>query len=196
MGKIFLGRPEDHRRTHLVYAPAHQHVEYELSAEHGLDHHTYSKYSGSPTAEQDAAWDKLIRPSFFNATYEELERAGEWSERVAELTGGGYPATIGRRMRLYLFKERYYPNLTKAQDDYIHGHLDHCIESLRLTIMCYGNTAMYSFAWDDPPSWRPSTKSKASSVCAKWSSIEEWGRSRMIPTNPDYHGPPDGLTTG
>ncbi|KAI2614962.1 hypothetical protein GGR54DRAFT_642699 [Hypoxylon sp. NC1633] len=185
------------------WSPAHEFVEYEVSGDYGLSHDTYSIYGGPPTIEQDRAWDKLIRPSFFNATREDFEKAGESMYRSPELTAGGWPATIGvyhelhclRRLRLYLYRDRYYPNLTEAQEDYLHKHADHCIESLRYTIMCHGNTAMYSFAWDDPPSFKPATKTNAKSVCAKWSSIEDWARTRMIPTNPDKLPPPDDSLT-
>ena len=37
----------------------------------------------------------IISGSFFSATYEELARAGETLENLAELTEGGYMASIG-----------------------------------------------------------------------------------------------------
>ncbi|KAI1379044.1 hypothetical protein F4677DRAFT_356290 [Hypoxylon crocopeplum] len=179
------------------WSPAHEFVEYEVNGDYGLSHEAYSAYAGPPTPEQEDAWDQLVRPAFFHATLEEFQRSGETMERTPVLTRGGWPATIGvyhelhclRRLRLYLYRDRYYPNLTEAQENYLHLHSDHCLESLRHTVMCHGNTAMYSFAWDDPPSYKPATKSNAKSVCAKWSSIEGWARSRMIPTNPDYTHP-------
>ncbi|KAG8163786.1 hypothetical protein KVR01_007083 [Diaporthe batatas] len=168
------------------WSPIQSSVEYEINAEHATDHRKFSKYSGPPREELEHAWGALIRPLYFNASYEELRRGGESLENLAAVKGGGYAATIGvyhelhclRQLRFYLFRDKYYPNLTLAQDLYLHGHLDHCLETLRLTIMCHGNTGLYSFAWDDPNAPQPATKSNSRSVCAKWSSIEEWAISR------------------
>lgn len=49
--------------------------------------------------------------------------------------------------------------------------------------MCYGNTAMYSFAWDDEAMYKPMIKSSAKSSCAKWENIEGWARGRMVDSN-------------
>ncbi|KAL2279301.1 hypothetical protein FJTKL_13509 [Diaporthe vaccinii] len=75
-------------------APVQQSVDYELQTEYANDQ-TSSVYSGPPSVEQDRAWDKLIRPTFFRTTKEELERAGESFENIAELAEGGYVATLG-----------------------------------------------------------------------------------------------------
>lgn len=61
---------------------------------------------------------------------------------------------------------------------------DHCLETLRLTVMCHGNTGIYSFAWDDPTSWKPIVGSRSTSVCAKWSTIEDWAYSRKVAIHP------------
>ncbi|KAI1758261.1 hypothetical protein F4782DRAFT_477164 [Xylaria castorea] len=180
------------------WSPAHEAVKYEVKSEHGLDPHSYSNYSGPPTDEQDRVWDHMIRPVFFKASREELERAGESVENSIELVGGGYAATLGvhhelhclRRLRLYLYKDRYFPNLTEAQADYVHGHLDHCIETLRLAIMCYGNTAMYTFNWD-PAFPKPATKSNSKSVCVDWKAIQDWSYSKMISLDPEVYYPKD-----
>ncbi|TRX95548.1 hypothetical protein FHL15_003506 [Xylaria flabelliformis] len=107
--------------------PAYEAIKYKVKSEHGLDPHSYSNYSGPPTYEQDRAWDYLIRPVFFKASREELERAGESVESSIELVGGGYAATLGvhhelhclRQPRLYLYKDRYFPTLTEAQANYL-----------------------------------------------------------------------------
>ncbi|XXH03065.1 hypothetical protein Hte_009455 [Hypoxylon texense] len=174
-----------------TWSPVQQHIEFEARGEY-VKHKESSIYSGPPSMEQDRAWDELIKPSFFATNREELEKAGEWSERLAELEGGGYPATLGvyheihcvRQLRLYLFKETYYPNLTEAHEAYLHSHLDHCLEALRRIVMCHGNTALHSFEWEDPTAELPAAKSNAKLNCVKWSSIEEWSRSRMVPVHP------------
>ncbi|XXH04605.1 hypothetical protein Hte_011022 [Hypoxylon texense] len=115
----------------MVIAPVQDFIEYEINEEHSTDHKKHTKYSGFPTPEQNAAWSALMKPIFFNASFDELRRAGESLENLAAVKGGGYAATIGvyhelhclRQLRFYLFHKTYYPNMTQAQELYLHGHL-------------------------------------------------------------------------
>lgn len=178
------------------WSPVQQQVEYELKLEYSSEA-THSNYSGSPTLEQDRAWDELVRPSFFKVTRDELEKAGSSLDNIAELTGGGYVATLGvyhelhcvRQPRFYIFKERYYPHLTQVQEDYLKHHLDHCLDALRHAVMCHGNTALRSFAWDDPSAEEPKAQSNSKMSCVKWSSIYKWSQSRMVAYNPSLVRP-------
>ncbi|KAK4224047.1 hypothetical protein QBC38DRAFT_486307 [Podospora fimiseda] len=176
-----------------TWSPVLPYVEYEISGENALDHSKFSKYSGPPSLSLDQAWDDLVLPIHFRATQEELEQAGETWEDAVELDDGGYLATTGvyhelhclRRLRWYLYKDDYYTNITSVQEDYLKGHLDHCLETLRMTIMCHGNSALYSFYWPngkDPsePLKKPVAKSNSKDVCVKWRSIEDWSYSRMV----------------
>ncbi|KAK3683007.1 hypothetical protein B0T22DRAFT_386458 [Podospora appendiculata] len=170
-----------------TWSPVQDVITYEMIEDTALDHKP-SKYHGKPTEEQDEAWGELLKPSIFRATHDELERSGETFGNVVEMSDGGYPASLGvyhelhclRQLRLFLFQGRYYPkNLTEVQDEYFRQHLDHCIESLRLTVMCYGNSALYTFAWRDSVSNMVVPKSNSKSTCVKWSTIEDWSSSRI-----------------
>ncbi|KAI1172988.1 hypothetical protein F4777DRAFT_601121 [Nemania sp. FL0916] len=126
--------------------PVQEYIEYESQREYASDE-TYSNFSGPPTPEQELGmnWCSVsntrnhkifintnnIPASFFKVTREELERAGSSLHNIAELTGGGYVATLGvyhelhcvRQLRFYLSKERYYPHLTQAEATYLQHHL-------------------------------------------------------------------------
>ncbi|KAI3336897.1 hypothetical protein HD806DRAFT_475104 [Xylariaceae sp. AK1471] len=178
-----------------TWSPAQHLIEYELNDEHTNNHTHYTKYSGPPSDDQDKAWDELIRPIFFNVSLEEVERAEESvPDEITELADGGYLAILGvyhelhclRQLRFWLYKDRYYPNVTEKGSEYIHNHLDHCLETLRLTIQCHANTALYTFHWADPADIQPSTKSNSRSVCAKWEPIEAWAYSRRVAISPVY----------
>ncbi|KAI6080728.1 hypothetical protein F4821DRAFT_273635 [Hypoxylon rubiginosum] len=185
------------REEERSWSPVQKFVEYEVREAGYFRLTGDEELAGPPTHEQDRAWDNLIRPAYFNASLEELDKAGETLENLTELTSGGYLSSIGvyhelhclRQLRLYLFKERYYPNLTEYQEETFHSHLDHCLEALRETIMCNGNTAMLSFFWESPHALQPIPRSNGKSVCVRWNSVERWGYSRMIATNPDYKRP-------
>ncbi|KAI0390769.1 hypothetical protein F5Y17DRAFT_461444 [Xylariaceae sp. FL0594] len=51
-------------------------------------------FAGPLSLEQDLAWDRLIKPAYFNATLEELAKAGEDLDNLTELAGGGYLSSI------------------------------------------------------------------------------------------------------
>ncbi|KAI0180075.1 hypothetical protein GGR52DRAFT_226074 [Hypoxylon sp. FL1284] len=108
---------------------------------------------------------------------------------VLEVNTGGYLAGLGvyhelhclRQLRLDLYRDWYYPNITSKQDKWLHVHLDRCIEALRGAVMCRGNTGLYSFEWElAPKKKRPMLKSNSRSVCVKWNSFDRWDRTRMV----------------
>ncbi|RYC53952.1 hypothetical protein CHU98_g12255 [Xylaria longipes] len=164
------------------WSPANHVLDYELVQIDGIGAYGHSTYAGPPSPEQDAAWDDLVRRK---ASLEDMEHAGESIDDAVKIADGGF----------YLYRDHYYPNLTTTQEEYLHVHLDHCLESLRKAVMCHGNIALYSFRWhgDDGP--RASVKSNATSVCVKWDSIEAWSYSRTLPYNYplQWSGSPDGL---
>ncbi|KAI1283284.1 hypothetical protein F5Y07DRAFT_349230 [Xylaria sp. FL0933] len=179
------------------WSPLRDSIEYEASTEHATDPGHYSIYAGRPSEKQEEAWDNLITPVYFNISRDELSRAGESFENIIELTGGGYIASVAvyhelhclRNLRLYIFRDRYYPNLTESQHSYLQEHLDHCLEVLRISIMCHGNAAINSYRWDTETIDKPLTKSNSRSACVKWSSIEDWILPRKVSYDPPVRWP-------
>ncbi|KAJ2991336.1 hypothetical protein NUW58_g2547 [Xylaria curta] len=179
-----------------TWSPAQHIIEYELNGKHTTNHSHYSKYSGPPSDEQDEAWDDLLRPVYFNASLEEVVKSEETvRDDMVAVVEGGYLANLAvyhelhcvRQLRFWLYKDRYYPDLTDAGDKYQRNHLDHCLETLRLSIMCNANTALYTFYWEDATDLQPSTKSNSRSVCVKWEPLEKWAYNRKISTSPKFN---------
>ncbi|KAK5987043.1 hypothetical protein PT974_11159 [Cladobotryum mycophilum] len=178
--------------THLpslitFLAPAQHVLKYEVSTDNDVGH-KHSKYTGQPTEANQKAWADLLKPLYFNATRDELVRAGEALDRAVEFQGEDMLELLRcimnsiasyENLRFFVYREHYYPNITDVQHNALQGHLDHCIEQLRIATMCQSNTAMYSFHWRNPKAYRPSTESSGKAVCAKWSTVENWARSRM-----------------
>ncbi|KAI0861820.1 hypothetical protein F4860DRAFT_513615 [Xylaria cubensis] len=194
-GYIINSRPSAQLKR--SWSPVQDFVEYEEGTKHATDPGHHSVYSGPPSEEQEDAWDRLIMPAYLNASRDELTRAGESFENVIELVGGGYVVSLAvyhelhclRNLRLHLFQDRYYPNLTETQHQFLKGHLDHCLEVLRMSIMCQGNTVLNSYKWDTEAIDKPMTKSNSRSVCAKWSSIEDWSYDRKVSYSPPVKWP-------
>ncbi|KAI0886414.1 uncharacterized protein GGS22DRAFT_128442 [Annulohypoxylon maeteangense] len=122
---------------------------------------------------------------------------GESIDDSVLLADGGYLAGLGvyhnihclRRLRLFLHSNYYYGNLSETNMEYLRGHLGHCIESLRRSIMCNADTSIYTFTWTGaelvrPGVWRPSPKSNQDRKCVIWEPLENWVTERRVPLNP------------
>ncbi|TRX93776.1 hypothetical protein FHL15_005452 [Xylaria flabelliformis] len=170
------------------WSPVQDFVEYQESTKHATDPGHNSVYSGPPSEEQEDAWDRLIMPAYLNVSRDELTRAGESFENVIELVGGGYIVSLAVYHELHCL-DRYYPNLTETQNQFLKGHLDHCLEVLRMSIMCQGNTVLNSYKWDTEAIDKPMTTSNSRSVCVKWSSIEDWSYDKKVSYSPPVKWP-------
>ncbi|KAI9674945.1 MAG: hypothetical protein M1822_009007 [Bathelium mastoideum] len=201
-----------HRLPAGIYSPAADIISYEIKSENAASHDRHSIYSGPPSDENEDAWATIVermnltaiinsddtdmlKASFFAASREEMIAAGENFENATEVSkvyGGGYLTTFGvyheihclRQLRFLLYREKYYPNLTETQENYLHGHLDHCIEALRISVMCSADTSFYTFYWPNPNAHRPSSKSNAKRYCVNWDALDGWARERAIDLDP------------
>ena len=123
----------------------------------------------------------------------------------------GYLAPLGvyhelhclRQLRLYLYRDTYFANLTEANIEWFNSHLgtvlspaprlsvparmsalinrvDHCIETLRISIMCNADLSLYTFYWKIREENRPHAKSNAKRVCINWHEVEQWSMKRKV----------------
>ncbi|KIK38300.1 hypothetical protein CY34DRAFT_809476 [Suillus luteus UH-Slu-Lm8-n1] len=117
-----------------------------------------SIYSGSPSPEIDAAWNRIAlnaRP--VRMTLEQLLRTGEKPSpsmaRYPDEYGGGYMATVEVIHQLHctdmLRKASWgiHDESSGHDPDFWRTHLDHCIEMLRQNIMCRGDVTMLTYDW-------------------------------------------------
>ncbi|KAM7186870.1 protein of unknown function (DUF3328) domain containing protein [Naviculisporaceae sp. PSN 640] len=182
----------DYDRRYPDWVP----ISYELHREDEMSAGA-SKYAGLPNESNTKAWDDLIIPTFFSASLEDLQKTGESIDDSVRLAQGGYIAGLAvyhnihciRRLRLFLHSDYYYRNLTEANMEYLRGHLGHCIESLRRTIMCNVDTTLYTFTWADaemikPGIYRPRPKSRQEKKCVNWEAVETWAMERRVELNP------------
>ncbi|PVH99939.1 hypothetical protein DM02DRAFT_672325 [Periconia macrospinosa] len=158
---------------------------------------------GFPSKAHDKAWIELVTPALSRATYEEMKLGREDPEHSVGVGdgNGGYMVSLGvyhelhclRRMKMYLHKEHYYPKLAHGSDEdkYELNHLGHCLEAIRLSLMCAGNTALYSFQWpnNNEEVRKPKTKTNSQRTCVNWEGIEAWAKNRSIGMNPRLERP-------
>ena len=58
--------------------------------------------------------------------------------------------------------------------------LDHCIETLRISIMCQADLSLYTFRWDTEDENRPHAKSNSKRQCLNWNEVETWSMNRKV----------------
>lgn len=100
-------------------------------------------------------------------------------------------------------KDFYYPNMTASDQEYHQGHLgaqhcvhiasianwsftcvDHCIETIRISLMCTGDISLYTFHWENDHQEKPTTRSNSERYCANWEKLQAWSLQRTVGMNP------------
>ncbi|KAF7925964.1 hypothetical protein EAE99_005999 [Botrytis elliptica] len=123
-------------------------------------------FVGPPSDASWKAWLDLVPLSLIQISHEETVIAKEDPEHSVEVDEDGYMGSLvfimscTRRLKLYLYKEHYYPTIesTPAEKEREVMHLDHCIDAIRQSIICSGNTVLYSFQWERNGTRKPRTK--------------------------------------
>lgn len=157
----------------------------------------HSVFSKEPSSEVNAAWAELVAPMLIHASSAELEQTNEDPSERLELVQGGYLASLGvfhelhclRRLYWHMYDDVYFANLTAQDRDYERGHARHCIETIRMSLMCQANTALYTFEWDESTRKKQHLTSKAKRQCVNWKPIHEWASERSVGLNPEFHRP-------
>ncbi|MCJ1229513.1 hypothetical protein MMC12_006180 [Toensbergia leucococca] len=117
------------RSLNPPYSPAMNAIHHVVQKKHATDGPTI--FGGPPSDEQFDAWMNLVEPGLIRASYEEMQLGQEDPTNSVELWEGGYLASLGvyhelhclRRLKLYLYKDIYYPNLDQAEQEYEVSHL-------------------------------------------------------------------------
>lgn len=149
------------------------------------------------------------------ASETEVKLTNEDPAERLELVQGGYLGSIGvfhelhclRRLYWHMYEDIYFPNYTETKRNYEKGHaskytdsavrkdksdysLGHCIETLRRSLTCQANTALYTFEWDEHNTHSKQVlTSKAQRQCVKWDPVHEWAASRSVGLNPHFYQP-------
>ncbi|ORX96234.1 hypothetical protein BCR34DRAFT_549408 [Clohesyomyces aquaticus] len=197
-----------------IYSPARSAIKHTIKNDFATNHSHYGLYNGVPNKENDDSWRQLVKPTYFSVREQEMESANMPMSDAIQLEEGGYLGALAvyhqlhclRRLRVYLYKEAYYNNddlkyvSNGPMDDYTHAHLaDHCIEALRLLVMCRGDVSLYTFTW--AKEYPDATKNILSRVnssrqCVNWENLESWARERAVPWNPRLVDPNGEIVVG
>ena len=161
-----------------------------------------NQFRGEPREELDKAWQSYTKcwsslrqkltphPNQMSDTH---LRVSEAELRNANRTGvslndekGGYLATIDVFHELHCLNvireqvyRQHYPTKHSVRDQLM--HTDHCIDTLRQTLMCHGDDALVSFFWKPDHRW-PWPNFAIDHECRNWDALLEWAETRRIPS--------------
>ncbi|KAI9748583.1 MAG: hypothetical protein M4579_007183 [Chaenotheca gracillima] len=173
------------KRTHLIYTPANEALEYQAQIFNPNAEIT-ELYASPPSPEVDKAWHDLLNDINVRISGEDLDQLGRKDAGVALPDGSGYLGTLNvyhelhcvKRLKQYMYPEYYWPDLTKDEILLNRLHNEHCIDLLRQAAMCHGDAGLITFYWD--PSSRIPMANATNHVCVDWNRLDTWTRSRAV----------------
>ncbi|KAI9685578.1 MAG: hypothetical protein M1822_004436 [Bathelium mastoideum] len=147
-----------------------------------------SAYAGDPNPDIDLAWHNLFEDANFQIDGSDLERLNLTS---VPLSDGGYVAQLGvyhelhciKKIWQWVFKEYYVLNrgLSQAELDEWPPHINHCVEMLRFSAMCRGDTSISTFRWMNVNGRRFATAAdRGPRKCVKWEPLAAWVKERSV----------------
>ncbi|KAI1322435.1 hypothetical protein F5Y16DRAFT_404450 [Xylariaceae sp. FL0255] len=141
---------------------------------------TRNNFKGPPSRELDDAWDALTSSLHIRISREEIERMKETSIALSD-EDGGFLAGIDAIHQIHCLDiirrkvyEYAYEELPMAE-----MHIDHCIDSIRQTLMCHPSDGLFMYDWKTTLRG-PSPRFLARRECADWSKLQAWSALRGV----------------
>jgi hypothetical protein len=170
-----------------------------------------SKYQGPPSPELDAAWSDLYTGIIYSRIPK--AQAALLPNKTSAIPGdaGHYiimlnvfhelhclvskysllhimPSThaYGQNMiRKKMHPEYYDGNDTELKNFLADNHIDHCIDSIRASLMCSADISPMVWQWWEPSS-RFSPRNDIVHTCRKWDNIHRWAEEHAVLGPIDY----------
>ncbi|ETS85843.1 hypothetical protein PFICI_03868 [Pestalotiopsis fici W106-1] len=171
----------------MVWSPAREALQPEkvfFWNEVGTDENVYK---GPPSPELDAAWNQLVAYSNLRIKAEDLKKIDRTSVRLSDASGHlteyywsglnvHHQIHCLKLLRQALYPDYYFKGNVKLQR-HLEDHLDHCIDNIRLTLMCKADISLGSYDWVDN-NRRPLTNFRSEHSCYNWDKVNNWARDR------------------
>ncbi|KAL8387061.1 hypothetical protein RB595_010185 [Gaeumannomyces hyphopodioides] len=193
LGVVLLSKPTDNQcaRQLSVWSPALEAVEY-VSLDFDNAFNSTSKYRGPPTPEVEQAWHNLTFKHAVEIPEDKISALNR-SEKdnlhhVPPDVGTGYVALIEVFHQLHClnlvrmftwYQAGKYPGgappgLFPGKEDAFRNrmHVDHCLETLRIALMCWGDVTPVVVRKGGPVGGRADFNSHHK--CRNWDKLESW----------------------
>ncbi|KAA8650342.1 hypothetical protein EYZ11_000706 [Aspergillus tanneri] len=155
-----------------------------------------TKYRGKPTAELEQAWAELWKYGAFPVDIHKLGALNQSTDMDWRRVSPGDPnsPTVGllegfhqihclNLIRQYTYRDDWdYSNEASwhGGPEMVRWHVDHCIETLRMNLMCTADVTPY-LIWNDPDGFNGESPSfNTLHKCRKWEPIVKWVKEHVV----------------
>ncbi|OQV05018.1 hypothetical protein CLAIMM_09822 isoform 2 [Cladophialophora immunda] len=188
LGTIYTFGPNERRCAEALstWSPAISAVEYELDTFKAA-FNASTIYRSAPSPEVDAAWDAITNQPGITLSRDELvNELGKDPVYAVHLQQGGEELYTGflevfhqlhcvDMLRRYTHWDYYastYPSFLDSADT-LRSHLDHCIDVLRINLMCTSDVSVMTHHWIAEKTW-PDPDFETRHKCRKFDAIVDW----------------------
>ncbi|KZS87710.1 hypothetical protein SISNIDRAFT_419206 [Sistotremastrum niveocremeum HHB9708] len=151
-----------------------------------------SQYHGPPTDESDEAWESLYRIGISRISRDQASLLPNWTEAIPG-DEDHYAVALDVFHQLHclnLIRKALLPKRYGPSDPIVHttdpagnavafDHVDHCINSVRESLMCNADIAVNVWQWD-PKKMVSAPRLDNLHVCKNWDDIYEWANQHKI----------------
>jgi len=187
---IYPKNPTDLECTRQLsaWSPVFDIVEYE-DVQFSNAFYQPSPYRGKPTPELETAWSDLWKIGTIDVPLEQLPALNKskddtWfrSDKGGVLAGLEVFHSIHclDMIRQYSYMDEYdYSDNPTFQDDaeFIRSHVDHCIEALRIRLMCYADVTPFLHRVEPGAELGATPDFNTQHKCKKYDKIQDWQRN-------------------
>jgi len=134
----------------------------------------------------DKAWHDLLNAENIIIEPEYMRHYGREDIGVAVPDGEGYLGTLNvyhelhclKRIHQYMYLDSYFPDLTEHQRELNRLHNEHCIDFLRMSVMCHGDVGLITYEWHQDS--RIPVANATSHQCINWEKLDKWTKDRTV----------------
>lgn len=179
-----------------AYSPVMDAVEYEWVTFENEFSTAPTKYRGKPNAGLEQAWTDLWKYGAFPVPINKIEALNQSKDIDWRRVNPGVPdsPTVGllegfhqihclNLIRQYTYKDDWdYSNESSwhGGPEMVRWHVDHCIETLRMNLMCTADVTPY-LIWNDPDGFDGESPSfNTLHKCRKWEPIVDWVKEHVV----------------
>jgi len=171
----------------IVYSPAQEAIEYKLLKFNFGFGDDMTPYMGPPSPEVDAAWAALYP---YPAAAVPKSEAAKMANKTSPIPGdeSNYmviPEVFHTLHCLNTLRKALHPeyyNFTATELDRLlfrPKHMDHCIDTIRQTLMCSGDITPLVWAWDEEKNMTLG-RTDTVHVCRDFGKIQEWAEEHRM----------------
>ncbi|KAI0869528.1 hypothetical protein GGS24DRAFT_149686 [Hypoxylon argillaceum] len=201
---LIFKRPTDSQcgNQTTIWSPANEVIEYEvIEAQNGFAHK--SPYRGPPTPELETAWDDLWLHGGFRFPEDKLPLINRTVDLGNNRTlkpwhdgKGGFHGQLEvyhqlhclNLIRQYTWRDWYFrhPEIVRMSGDMLSSdiearmHTDHCIEALRLAIMCTGDTTPSITVLNPRAPRGQMADFSPAKKCRKFDKLQDWSVRNQV----------------